>query len=103
MKPMRDRLFLILAGAALAAVPAAAQQSCESLTKLALPNVTVRSSDSVPAGKFIHPGEGRFAGVPAFCRVTGIIQPEVKFEIWMPVEWNRKLLAVGNGGFAGAP
>jgi feruloyl esterase len=102
MKPVRDRLFLILAGAALAALPAAAQQSCESLTKLALPNVTVRSSESVPAGKFIPPGEGVIADVPAFCRVTGIIQPEVKFEIWMPEKWNNKLLAVGNGGLAGS-
>lgn len=99
---MRNRLFVALTGAALAAVPAAAQQACENLTHLALPRVTVTMAASVPAGKFTPPGFTTAIDAPAFCRVTGVIAPEVRFELWMPASWNRKLLAVGNGGLAGS-
>ncbi len=98
---MRNRLLLVVAGTALGVGPAAAQAPCESLTKLSLPGVTVRTADSVPAGKFTPPGENLSIEAPPFCRVVAVIQPEVKFEIWMPMAWNRKLLAVGNGGLAG--
>ncbi len=99
---MCDRLLLALAGAALAAGPAAAQQSCESLTQLAFPRVTITLANSMPAGKFTPPRESTAIDAPAFCRVAGVVAPEVQFEIWMPVQWNRKLLAVGNGGLAGS-
>jgi feruloyl esterase len=39
--------------------------------------------------------------VPAHCRVTGLIQPEIRFEVVLPANWNRKLLMSGNGGYAG--
>jgi feruloyl esterase len=82
---------------------AAAQQPCENLKTLTLPNVTITSAASVPAGPFTLPGaNGRSVNVPAFCRVAGVVAPEVKFELWMPAEWNRKFLAVGNGGLAGS-
>ncbi|HLG99604.1 MAG TPA: tannase/feruloyl esterase family alpha/beta hydrolase, partial [Bryobacteraceae bacterium] len=99
---MSGRLPLALAWAALAAMPALSQQPCESLTGLALPNITISEAVSVPAGKFTPPGLAQAADVPAFCRVKGVIAPEVKFELWMPAQWNRKLLAVGNGGLAGS-
>jgi len=81
-----------------------AQQPCESLAKLALPNTTITLTASVPAGSFQVPG-GRggaaTANVPAFCRVAATISPDIRFELWMPTNWNRKFLAVGNGGLAG--
>ncbi len=90
---------------AVAALPASAQQSCENLTKLALPGVTVESSAKVGAGSFAVPNASASAApakVPAFCRVVAIVKPEVRFELWMPLEWNRKFVAVGNGGMAGS-
>ncbi|MBV8845160.1 MAG: tannase/feruloyl esterase family alpha/beta hydrolase [Bryobacterales bacterium] len=81
-----------------------AQQPCENLTKLSLPNTTITMAASVPAGSFALPG-GRGAAppasVPGFCRVAGVIAPEVNFELWLPGSWNRKFMEVGNGGLAG--
>lgn len=40
---------------------------------------------------------------PAFCRVQGIIEAEIRFEVWLPDPdvWNKRFLGVGNGGEAG--
>ncbi|MDX1982618.1 MAG: tannase/feruloyl esterase family alpha/beta hydrolase [Bryobacteraceae bacterium] len=38
---------------------------------------------------------------PAFCRVIGQIQPEIKFEVALPATWNQRLYMYGNGGYAG--
>lgn len=39
----------------------------------------------------------------AFCRVRGVIEKEIGFELWLPApdQWNGKLLAAGVGGEAG--
>ncbi|MFV0386319.1 DUF6351 family protein [Paracoccus sp. (in: a-proteobacteria)] len=39
--------------------------------------------------------------LPPFCRVQGIIRPEIQFEIALPDNWNRRLYMFGNGGYAG--
>src|SRR5262245_41128969 len=39
--------------------------------------------------------------VPEHCRVSGQILPEVRFEISLPTEWNRRFYMFGNGGYAG--
>jgi feruloyl esterase len=41
------------------------------------------------------------ADTPQHCRVTGVITPEVAFEINLPDRWNRRFYMVGNGGLAG--
>jgi feruloyl esterase len=107
-------LWLLLAGAgALIAAP-----SCDSLSKLALPNTTITSAQVVPAGEFVQPagrgpappaGRGpapSFKDLPAFCRVQATLTPsadsDIKIEVWLPVSgWNGEFQAVGNGGWAG--
>ncbi|HYL34958.1 MAG TPA: tannase/feruloyl esterase family alpha/beta hydrolase, partial [Bryobacteraceae bacterium] len=96
---------IVLALAALAAIPSWAQRPCESLKSLSLPGVTIRSAAAVPAGSFTLPAAGTrntSVEVPEFCRVVGVIAPEIRFELWLPAQWNKKFLVVGNGGLAGS-
>src|SRR5216683_806594 len=109
---MRRSVFAVfsavLLGFAVAARPAAAARSCETLTTLALPNnTTVTSATFVPAGPFVRPGSTAPVNVPAFCRVAGVSRPTsdslIKFEVWMPAAgWNGKLDHGGNGGYGGS-
>jgi feruloyl esterase len=41
------------------------------------------------------------ADTPAHCRVTGVIAPEVAFEVNLPERWNQRFYMTGNGGLAG--
>jgi hypothetical protein len=96
-----NRFVFAFAVAALAAMPSNAQQACEKLKGLTLPGVTITLAASVPAGQFTLPsGPTRNAPpkVPAFCRVAGVVTPEVKFELWMPAAWNKKLLGSAKAG-----
>lgn len=86
---------IILAGLLGAAIGAGAD--CEGLAKLTLTATKITEAKLIPADK----------GVPAHCRVAGVITPtsdsEIKFAVWMPAgDWNGKFLGIGNGGFAGA-
>lgn len=40
-------------------------------------------------------------GVPEFCHVEGLVQPEVRFDLALPRAWNGRLYMFGNGGYAG--
>ena len=103
---MRYRTSFVLTTALLAsslARPVFAQRNCENLTKLNLPGVAVTSATPVAAGPFTLPYASAAAiNVPAFCRVAATVLPEVNFELWLPAQWNRKFIGVGNGGLAGA-
>jgi Tannase and feruloyl esterase len=104
-------LATLYAAAGLFSSPGLAAQSCESLSQLKLPQTTISTAVSVPAGAFqrpdASPANGSSLNLPAFCRVTGVTRPfgdsDIKFEVWMPSQnWNGKFNGVGNGGFAGS-
>lgn len=44
---------------------------------------------------------GATASAPAFCRLTGVLAPEIAFEIALPDRWNGRFYMIGNGGLAG--
>jgi len=40
-------------------------------------------------------------GTPTFCRIEGMLDPEIAFEVSMPTKWNGRFYMFGNGGHAG--
>ncbi len=98
---MNQRILFAVVLLALAPQLSRAAQPCESLTSFTAPGLTIISAVSVPAGTFRWEEKAAPVTVPAFCRVSALFTPEVRFEIWLPAQWNKKLLAVGNGGLAG--
>ena len=100
----------------LAPIAATDVQACTRLAGLKFGGVEIVSAMSQPAGAPVQgarlpgltPGGGApVAGLPAFCRVVGRIQPEpgsdIGFEVWMPsAGWDGRLHGVGIGGFAGS-
>jgi feruloyl esterase len=105
---------LLLPTASLIAAPTGAN-TCDSLSKLNLPNVTINSSQSVAAGAFTPPAAppggfpvnmAQFKGLPEFCRVMATLAPssdsDIKIEVWLPASgWNNDFQAIGNGGWNG--
>jgi len=82
-------VFLFLA---LGALSGGVSDRCQTLAENAGGGIEAASSTLVEAG----------AGLPSYCRVTGIIRPEIGFEARLPVDgWNGKYLQSGCGGFCG--
>jgi feruloyl esterase len=64
---------------------------CDGVARLDWASMSVLSARTIPAAD----------GVPEHCRVSGLIAPEVRFEVNLPANWNRRFYMHGNGGFAG--
>lgn len=41
------------------------------------------------------------ADAGAHCRITGLLSPEIAFEVSLPAKWNGRFYMIGNGGLAG--
>jgi feruloyl esterase len=113
MTKFSTTLLLLLPACTLAAAPTGGS-TCDNLSKLSLPNVTITSAQSVAAGAFAppaSPGPGQpntalFKGLPEFCRVMATLTPssdsDIKMELWLPASgWNNDFQAIGNGGWNG--
>jgi feruloyl esterase len=67
---------------------------CSHLVMLRFPDVKVTQAISVRAAE---KGSVR----AAHCKVDGVIGTEIRFELLLPDQWNRKLTMGGGGGFGG--
>ena len=68
------------------------EDACASLSGLHLIDLRLTASEHVPAG----------ADTPMHCRVMGVIETEINFELLLPDEWNGRFVMGGGGGFVGS-
>ncbi len=67
------------------------QKACESLATFKGEGIDTIQAQVVPAS----------ADAPQHCRVSGVIAPEIAFEVNLPDHWNQRFYMIGNGGHAG--
>src|SRR5512135_906650 len=67
------------------------RKTCEDLGKFKSKELVQMTAAAMPAA----------SGAPAHCRVTGLIAPEIAFEVSLPSKWNGRFYMIGNGGHAG--
>jgi Tannase and feruloyl esterase len=65
--------------------------ACASLAGVKDKEITQIHATVVPAA----------GDAPSHCRVSGILAPEIGFEVNLPDKWNRRFYMIGNGGHAG--
>jgi feruloyl esterase len=64
---------------------------CENMSAFKAKDLVQLSAAPVPAAD----------GVPGYCRVFGLLDPEIAFEVSLPERWNGRFYMIGNGGHAG--
>jgi feruloyl esterase len=69
------------------------RKACEALEKFKSKDIVRIAATLIPAA----------SGAPAHCRVTGLLSPEIAFEVSLPTKWNSRFYMIGNGGHAGEP
>jgi feruloyl esterase len=67
------------------------RKACEALGKFKSKEIVQITAAQIPAT----------APTPAHCRVTGVLSPEIAFEVSLPAKWNGRFYMIGNGGHAG--
>lgn len=95
-----------------------AEVTCESLKDIKLPGTTITLAESIikkpieekpgvvvygPDWKSPKSAHGEVSVPVNFCRVAGVIDPAINFEVWLPLpeKWNGRFNGVGNGALAG--
>jgi len=71
--------------------PDASADRCGGLAGMELIDFAVSSAGHVPAAD----------GQPGHCRVLGLIDTEINFELLLPDEWNGRFMMGGGGGYVG--
>jgi hypothetical protein len=65
--------------------------SCEALRQYTAQALASLQAVAIPASE----------GIAPHCRVTGVLLPEIAFEVSLPLRWNGRFYMIGNGGHAG--
>ena len=95
---------ILLSGAS---TPVFAKISCADLMHAQIPDVRIDTAEEIhpaPVWKFSGDALGGLGAAEVrvpFCRVSGVMEKEIAFELWLPDDWNQRYLGLGNGGDAG--
>jgi Tannase and feruloyl esterase len=88
-------------------VPCLASAACENLLALKLPQTTIKSAETIPAGNFTTSDKVTRTAPTSFCRVVASVQSapdsDIGIEMWLPEEgWSGVFHGNGSGGYAGS-
>ena len=109
-RDIRSAVKTVLAAAvsvaALSCAAPAFASSCEDLASLKLPDTTIETAQSIPAGDYTTSDKVTRKGMPAFCRVVASVKDapdsDIRIEMWLPKEgWTGVFHGNGNGGYGG--
>jgi hypothetical protein len=91
--PARAQAFADLKGAAVdySKSDLTPAMPCENLSRFTSPDIPMVQARMVPAA----------GDAPVHCRVSGVLKPEIGFEVNLPMQWNGRFYMIGNGGHAG--
>jgi len=67
------------------------RKACEAMGKFQSKDIAQITATTIPAT----------TDTSAHCRVTGLLSPEIAFEVSLPAKWNGRFFMIGNGGLAG--
>jgi hypothetical protein len=67
------------------------RKACEALNTFTSKDIVQIKAAAVPSS----------TAAPAHCRVSGLLNPEIAFEVSLPLKWNGRFYMIGNGGHAG--
>jgi feruloyl esterase len=67
------------------------RKTCEAMGMFKAKEIVEIHAISVPAAN----------NIPGYCKVTGMLAPEIAFEVSLPEKWNSRFYMIGNGGHAG--
>jgi pimeloyl-ACP methyl ester carboxylesterase len=97
-------VVLIVIGSILAYSPGVqAAMNCADLTTLRLADTAITAAEEVTSGSYTPAGGMPLNNLPAFCRVTLTVAPQIRIEVWMPKDsWNERYRGEGGGGYAGS-
>lgn len=102
----RNSVMRWLVTPALACVSAASWSApCSQLSQLSSDAIAITASEQ-RRGATLEQRFGPDLSLAPHCRVAATLKPRpdsaIRMELWMPVAWNGKFLALGNGGWAGS-
>jgi len=118
---MKRRIFVtlgvalgVMSGLSLAGRAEAAGLSCDALKNASFKDTRIESVEEIHPNPTWEFPKSIFNGLAKtdptgtlnvkdtpFCRVVAVIEKEIKFELWLPDDWNGKYQQVGNGAYTG--
>jgi feruloyl esterase len=102
-----------LAQPAWSQAPRDLDRACAAAAMLVLPDTRITQAQAIhPQPQYLvpetaHAAPGPFGGpvrvTRPFCRVAGVVEPAIRFEVWLPLTgWNGRFEGLGLGAFSGA-